>query len=98
MFYVKQLLEMKEKQHQFFCFKSICSKLCADDPILNKEVSCFNLERSPLLSLPDNDIIDEDLNDTLLQINMSVPPENPESCQCVLVAFTCLHVYTFISS
>jgi hypothetical protein len=44
--------------------------------------------RSPLLSLPD-DMIDEDLNDTFLQINMLVPPENR---RCVLVAFKCLQV------
>jgi hypothetical protein len=31
----------------------------ADDPNLNEEVSSFNLEWSPLLSLSDNDLIDE---------------------------------------
>jgi hypothetical protein len=31
------------------------------------------------------------LNDTLLQINMSVPPENSESRWCVLVALTYEH-------
>jgi len=41
-------------------------------------VSRFNLEWSPLLSLPDNDMIDEDIYYILLQANMSVPPENPE--------------------
>ena len=39
-------------------------------------------------------MIDEDLNDTLLHINMSVKPKNPESHLCVLVAFTCLRLCT----
>jgi len=65
--------------------KALCQ--CADDPNLNEEVSRFNLEWSPLLYLPDNYMIDEDMNYILLQINMSVPPENPESRRCVLVAF-----------
>ena len=81
---------MNEKQIKN-CFKKLICQ-CADDPNLNKEVSLFNLEWSPLLSLPDNDMIDEDINYILLQINMSVPPENPESRRCVLVAFRCLHV------
>jgi hypothetical protein len=63
----------------------------------NKEVSCFNIEWSPLLSLPDNDMIDEDINDILLQINMSEPPESPESRRCVLVAFTCRHIMSVIN-
>ena len=42
-------------------------------------------------------MIDEDLTDTLLHINMSVKPENPESRLCVLVAFTCLHLCTSMS-
>jgi len=49
----------------------------ADDPNLNEEVSSFNLEWSPLLSLSDNDLIDEDMNNTLMQINM-------HTCQCHL--------------
>jgi len=61
---------------------------------VNADVSRFNLWWSPLLYLPDNDMIDEDLNDTLLHINMSV---KPESRLCVLVAFTCLHLCTFMS-
>ena len=81
---------MNEKQTKN-CFKKLICQ-CADGPNLNKEVSCFNLECSSLLSLPDNDMIDEDINYILLQINMSVPPENPESRRCVLVAFGCLHV------
>ena len=56
---------------------------------MNEKVSRFNIEWSPRLSLVDNDMIDEDLNDTLLQINMSVPPE---SRRCVLIAFAYLHV------
>lgn len=48
----------------------------ADDPNLNEEVSRFNLEWSPLLSLSD-DMIDEDMNYTLMQINM-------HTCQCHL--------------
>ena len=86
---------MKNKQN---CFKKfICRALCqcADDPNLNEEVSRFNLEWSPLLSLPDNDMIDEDIYYILLQANMSVPSENPESRRCILVAFGCLHVYIF---
>ena len=64
---------------------------------VNADVSRFNLLQSPLLYLPDNDMIDEDLNDTLLHINMSVKPGNPESRLGVLVAFTCLHLCTFMS-
>jgi hypothetical protein len=64
---------------------------------VNANVSPFNLGWSPLLNLPDNDMIDEDLNDTLLHINMSVKPENPKSRLCVLVAFTCLDLCTFMS-
>ena len=64
---------------------------------VNADVSRFNLGWSPLLNLPDNDMIDEDLNDTLLLINMSVKPENLKSRLCVLVAFTCLHLCTFMS-
>ena len=63
----------------------------------NEEVSCFNIEWFPLLSLPDNDMIDEDINDILLQINMSEPPESPESRRCVLVAFTCRHIMSVIN-
>jgi len=47
------------------------------------------------LSRVDNDMIDEDINDTLLQINMSVPPENTESHR--RVAITCLYVSIFTS-
>ena len=36
----------------------------------------------------------EDIDGTLLQINMSVPPE---SRRCVLVAIICLHVFIFTS-
>ena len=79
---------------KFICW-ALCQ--CADDLNLNEEVSRFNLEWSPLLSLPDNDMIDEDINYILLQINMSVPPENHKSHRCVLVAFACLHVYIFTS-
>jgi hypothetical protein len=61
---------------------------------VNADVSRFNLGWSPLLYLPDNNMIDQDLNDTLLNINMSVKPKNPESHLCVLVAFTCLHLCT----
>jgi hypothetical protein len=60
----------------------------------NADVSRFSLGWSPLLYLPDNNMIDEDLNNTLLHINMSVKPENPESHLCVLVAFTCLYLCT----
>jgi hypothetical protein len=49
------------------------------------------------LSLPDHDMSVQDINDTPLQINMSVKPANPESRRCVLVAFTCLHFYTLMS-
>ena len=66
---------------------------CADDPNLNEEVSRFNLAQYPLLSIPDNDMINEDINYILLQINMSVPAENPESRRCVLVAFAYLHIH-----
>ena len=52
---------------------------------MNEDVSLFNLELPTLVSLPDNDMIDEYLNDTLLRIKMSVPAENLESCRCVLV-------------
>ena len=70
---------MHEKQKTKLFKKFICRALCqcADDPNLNEEVSRFNLEWSPLLSLPDNDMIDEDKNYILMQINMSVPSENP---------------------
>jgi hypothetical protein len=87
---------MNEK-HQQFVFKFICRALCVDDPNLNDEVSRFSLERSPLLSLADNDMIDENLNGTGLQSNMSAPHVNHESRRCVLVAFTCLHVCTLMS-
>jgi hypothetical protein len=40
----------------------------ADDPNLTEEVSSFNLEWSPLLSLSDNDLIDEDMNNTLMEL------------------------------
>ena len=62
---------------------------------MNEDVSLFNLELPTLVSLPDNDMIDENIDYILLQINMSVPPENPESRRCILVAFGCLHVYIF---
>ena len=52
-------------------------------------------QQSPRLSRVDNDMIDEDINDTLLQINMSVPPENTESHR--RVAITCLYVSIFTS-
>jgi hypothetical protein len=87
---------MNEK-HQQFVFKLICRALCVDNPNLNDEVSRFSLERSPLLSLAENDMIDENLNVTRLQSNMSAPHVNPESRRCVLVAFTCLHVCTLMS-
>ena len=87
---------MNEK-HQQFVFKFICRALCVDNPNLNDEVSRFSLERSPLLSLAENDMIDENLNVTRLQSNMSAPHVNPESRRCVLVAFTCLHVCTLMS-
>ena len=61
---------------------------------VNADVSRFNLGWSPLLYLPVNNMIDEDLNDTLLHINMSVKPKNPESHLWVLVAFICLHLCT----
>ena len=80
--------------------KIICRALCqcADDQNLNEEVSRFNPKWSPLLSLPDyNDMIDEDINYILLQIDMSLPPENPEIRRYVLVEFTYLHVYIFSS-
>jgi DNA relaxase NicK len=41
----------------------------------NEEVSHFKLEWSPLLYLYD-DMNDEDLNDILMQIDMSMPHEN----------------------
>ena len=86
---------MKNKQNRFKknIYRALCQ--CADDPNLNEEVSRFNLEWSPLLSLPDNDMIDENIDYILLQIYMSVPPENPESRRCILVAFGCLHLYIF---
>ena len=59
-----------------------------------EEVSLFNLEWSPLLSLPDNDMIDKNINHILLQINMSEPPE---SRRCVLVAFTCRHIMSVVN-
>jgi hypothetical protein len=49
---------------------------CVDNPNLNDEVSRFSLERSPLLSLAENDMIDENLNVTRLQSNMSAPHVN----------------------
>ena len=52
---------------------------------MNEKVSRFNIEWSPRLSLVDNDMIDEDLNDTFLQIKMSVPPENIESRRRVAI-------------
>jgi hypothetical protein len=64
---------------------------------VSADVSPFNLWWLPLLYLPDNDMIDEELNDTLLHINISVKPENPKSRLCVLVAFTRLHLCTFMS-
>ena len=42
------------------------------------------------MSLPENDMFDEDLNDILLQNNLSVLTANPESCRCVLVACICI--------
>jgi hypothetical protein len=77
---------MNEKQNHCWCI-SHCER----------DVSWFNLWWSPLLNLPDNDMIDENLYDSLLPISMSVKPENPESRLCVLVAFTCLHVCTYMS-
>ena len=44
----------------------------------NKDVSHFKLEWSPLLYLSD-DMNDEDLNDILMQVDMSVPHENLDS-------------------
>jgi hypothetical protein len=70
--------------------------LCTDNPNLTADVSRFNLGWSPLLSLPDHDMSVQDLNDTPLQIKMSVKPESPESRRCVLVVFTCLHLYTLM--
>jgi len=66
--------------------------MSADDTNLNENVSRFNIEWYLFLCPSDND----DRNDILMQINMSVPHENPESRRCVLVAFTCLHVCTFM--
>ena len=76
--YTYLMLTMNEKQRIFF--KSVCGALCADDPTLTRNVLLFKTERFLLLllSIPENDMIDDDLNDTwLLQINMSVPSENP---------------------
>ena len=54
LFYTKQLLVMDEKQQQiFFFFKS-----SADNANLNEEVTRYNLEWSPQLSLSDNDMND----------------------------------------
>ena len=49
--------------------KTICLKihLSGDNPNLNEDVWRFNLELSSLLTLYDNDMINDDLNDTLLQ-------------------------------
>jgi hypothetical protein len=41
----------------------------------NEEMSHFKLEWSPLMYLSD-DMNDEDLNDILMQIDMSMPHEN----------------------
>ena len=68
---------MKNKKTNCLKNSSAGHCVCVDDPNLNEEVSRFNLEWSPLLSLPDNDMIDEDKNYILMQLNMSVPPENP---------------------
>jgi len=53
----------------------------------------FNLEWYPLLFIPDNDMIDEDIDYILLQINMSVPLKILKSRRCALVAFTCSHIH-----
>lgn len=81
---------MNEKQKIIFLKQSIRrSKF--------EEVLHFNIaQQSARLSLVDNDMIDEDINDTLLQISMSVPPENTESRQCVAIA--CLYVSIFTAS
>ena len=60
-----------------------------DDKINNTKTKICNL---PLLWLGAGLI--EDIDGTLLQINMSVPPE---SRWCVLVANICLHVFIFTS-
>lgn len=71
-------------------------KNSSDDQNLYEDVSYFNLEKF-LIIVSENDMMDEEFNDTPLQTNMSVPPENPENRRCVLEAFTCLHMCTFMS-
>ena len=57
-----------------------------------EEVSLFNLEWSPPLHLPDNDMIDEDITYILLQINMSVPPESRHFCTYSIRMFTRVYI------
>lgn len=43
----------------------------------NDELPEFNLEWSPMLHWSEDDVFDDDLNDTLIQLSMLIPPENP---------------------